>query len=202
MRYQGKISGWKDDQGFGFVNPNGCGQKAFVHIKAFLKHSSRPIEGDLITYELTKDERNRFCAKNIKFVGESLTAKKHYKTNPIPVCLAILFLSSQSVLVLIQDIPLIMLQFYLVASAITFVVYAIDKSAAESNNWRTKESSLHLFSLIGGWPGAIFAQKILRHKSKKEEFQIVFWGTVILNCSAMAWLLLSNNGREFLNSMI
>lgn len=31
MRYQGKITGWKDDKGFGFVIPNGGGQKAFVY---------------------------------------------------------------------------------------------------------------------------------------------------------------------------
>lgn len=57
MRYQGKISGWKDDQGFGFVSPNGGGQKAFIHINAFLKHSARPVAGDLVTYELAKDEK-------------------------------------------------------------------------------------------------------------------------------------------------
>mgnify|MGYP003575355255 CR=1 FL=1 len=27
MRYQGKITEWKDDQGFGFVTPNGGGKK-------------------------------------------------------------------------------------------------------------------------------------------------------------------------------
>jgi cold shock CspA family protein len=26
MRYQGKITTWKDDQGFGFITPNGGGK--------------------------------------------------------------------------------------------------------------------------------------------------------------------------------
>lgn len=39
MRYQGKVTNWKYDQGFGFVIPNGGGQKAFVHIKACSKTS-------------------------------------------------------------------------------------------------------------------------------------------------------------------
>ena len=74
MRYQGKIAGWKDDQGFGFVTPNGGGEKAFLHIKAFSSRSQRPAEGDLITYELTIDEKRRFRADNVRFVGERVTS--------------------------------------------------------------------------------------------------------------------------------
>jgi len=42
MRYQGKITSWKDDQGFGFVTHNGGGEKAFVHVNAFSRRSRRP----------------------------------------------------------------------------------------------------------------------------------------------------------------
>jgi len=38
---------------------------------------------------------------------------------------------------------------------------------------------------MGGWPGALIAQKTFRHKSKKREFQTVFWATVVLNCGAL-----------------
>jgi hypothetical protein len=31
MRYQGKITNWKDEQGFGFITPNGTGTQIFVH---------------------------------------------------------------------------------------------------------------------------------------------------------------------------
>jgi cold shock CspA family protein len=58
MRYQGKITSWKDDQGFGFVIPNGGGEKAFIHIKAFTGRSRRPLEGDFITYEQRQSTRN------------------------------------------------------------------------------------------------------------------------------------------------
>lgn len=72
---------------------------------------------------------------------------------------------------------------------VTFLVYAIDKSAAQSGQWRTKESHLHLLSLAGGWPGAWFAQQWLRHKSRKVEFRAVYWATVVLHCAALAaWL--------------
>ena len=79
-----------------------------------------------------------------------------------------------------------MLGVYVAASVVAFIAYAFDKSAAEKEQWRTKESTLHLFGLIGGWPGALLAQKVFRHKSRKREFQTVFWATVVLNCVALA----------------
>ncbi len=72
---------------------------------------------------------------------------------------------------------------------LTFLVYTMDKSAAQNGQWRTKESHLHLLSLAGGWPGAWFAQQWLRHKSRKVEFRAVYWATVVLHCAAVvAWL--------------
>lgn len=77
----------------------------------------------------------------------------------------------------------------LAVNLLTFLVYAIDKSAAQNGQWRTKESHLHLLSLAGGWPGAWFAQQWLRHKSRKVEFRAVYWVTVVLHCGALgAWV--------------
>lgn len=70
---------------------------------------------------------------------------------------------------------------YAVASLLTFVVYAIDKSAARRGTWRTSERTLHCLALVGGWPGALLAQQWLRHKSSKPKFRVVFWSTVALN---------------------
>lgn len=69
---------------------------------------------------------------------------------------------------------------------LTFVTYAMDKSAAQSGRWRTPEKHLHLLSLAGGWPGAWCAQQWLRHKSSKQEFRTVYWTTVVLHCAALA----------------
>ena len=200
MRYQGKISSWKDDQGFGFVSPNGGGQKAFVHINAFLKHSARPVDGDLVTYELAKDEKNRYLAKNIQFVGKTSTSSEYYKPSLIPICFAILFFVFLFLMILNKLAPLNLFLVYLCVSAITFVIYAIDKLAAKNNSQRTSENTLHILGLVGGWPGAIFAQKILRHKSKKEAFQTTFWVTVILNFLAVVWLLFSDGGKSFIGT--
>lgn len=84
--------------------------------------------------------------------------------------------------------PFWLLAAYIVMSLITFAFYALDKSASISGRWRTKESTLHLLSLAGGWPGALFAQQILRHKSSKRMFITVLWITVLLNIIGFAWL--------------
>ena len=76
---------------------------------------------------------------------------------------------------------------YAAASVTAAGVYAADKSAARRNQWRTPERMLHLLALVGGWPGALVAQAVFRHKSRKPSFRIVFWTTVALNCAALAW---------------
>ena len=78
---------------------------------------------------------------------------------------------------------------YLGLSALAFVVYAADKSAAKKGLRRTPENTLHLLALAGGWPGALVAQRVLRHKSSKRSFQAAFWVTVAVNCAALAWLV-------------
>jgi uncharacterized membrane protein YsdA (DUF1294 family) len=96
-----------------------------------------------------------------------------------------LFLLVVTAAVVTGKLPGVALVIYAVASAITFVAYAWDKAAARSNDWRISEGALHLMSLVGGWPGALLAQRTLRHKSKKQSFRVQFWFTVIFNCCAL-----------------
>jgi uncharacterized membrane protein YsdA (DUF1294 family) len=75
-------------------------------------------------------------------------------------------------------------------SLITFIVYGFDKWKAKRGQWRVKENTLHLLSLLGGWPGAGLAQQFLRHKSSKKPFRIMYWVTVVANISiVILWLL-------------
>ncbi|WP_150119058.1 DUF1294 domain-containing protein [Massilia sp. NR 4-1] len=75
---------------------------------------------------------------------------------------------------------------YGAASVLAFIFYAIDKSAARSERWRTPESTLLLLGLACGWPGALLAQQWLRHKTVKTSFQLMFWASVLLNMAAFA----------------
>jgi len=118
----------------------------------------------------------------------------------LSIIIAASFLLIVSATVITEKLPLWILEFYIAASLLTFIMYAVDKSAAQKNRWRTRERSLHALSLAGGWPGAILAQQKLRHKSKKRSFRIIFWVTVLLNCGAFVWLL-SPDGLATLRSL-
>jgi uncharacterized membrane protein YsdA (DUF1294 family) len=77
---------------------------------------------------------------------------------------------------------------YAVASAVCFIAYALDKSAARKGRRRTPERTLLLLGLAGGWPGGLAAQQLLRHKSSKTSFLVKFWLTVILNLAVLVAL--------------
>jgi len=62
-----------------------------------------------------------------------------------------------------------------------FIAYALDKAAAVERRQRISERSLLLLGLFCGWPGALLAQQMLRHKSAKTSFQLKFWLSVVLN---------------------
>ena len=79
---------------------------------------------------------------------------------------------------------------YLGVSALTFLVYRADKSAAAAGERRIPESTLHLLGLAGGWPGAIVAQQLLRHKSNKASFRSAFWASVMGN--ALGFVVLAS----------
>ena len=81
-----------------------------------------------------------------------------------------------------------------VLSLFTFFMYWKDKRAAIKDKDRTPEKTLHLLSLLGGWPGALLAQKKFRHKTKKIRFKIVFWLTVLLNICAAIFIFTGFGG--------
>ncbi len=189
MRYQGRITTWKDDKGFGFITPNGGGDQVFLHIRSFSNRQRRPVGNELVTYELNYDTKGRAQANAVAFVGEKPKQSAPSGRSNIPPIFAICFLVFVAIAAITGRLPLVVLALYLVASTLAFFAYAIDKSAAQRNRWRTQESTLHLFGLIGGWPGALAAQRLFRHKSAKTSFQAAFWLTVVLNCGALGWLL-------------
>lgn len=75
---------------------------------------------------------------------------------------------------------------YAVMSAVTFLAYGLDKRAARRGARRIPEATLHLLSLLGGWPGALLAQGVFRHKTRKQPFHAFFWVTVISNVALLA----------------
>jgi uncharacterized membrane protein YsdA (DUF1294 family)/cold shock CspA family protein len=201
VRYQGKITEWKDDQGFGFITPNGGGQRVFLHIKSFSNRQQRPVGNELVSYELTRDAKGRPQAGSVALVGKRVPSAEQAGPGKAALMLPAAFLALVFGSALSGQLPIEVAGLYLAASVAAFLAYALDKSAARSGQWRTRESTLHLIGLAGGWPGALAAQRLLRHKSRKQSFQIVFWATVMLNCCALAWLF-SAPGADALRSML
>lgn len=200
MRNKGKISSWNDDKGFGFITPHGGGNQIFIHIKAFTQRNRRPEVGQLVTYTSSTDAQKRTRAVDAALTGDNSTFGKTQRSDSFPIFIAMSFLVLVGISVLVTPMPLLILGLYLGGSLITFLLYAKDKAAAQKGTWRTSESTLHLFSLAGGWPGALVAQQKLRHKSRKQPFRIVFWLTVLLNCGVFVWLF-TGEGRTTLESL-
>ena len=201
MRYQGRITTWKDDKGFGFITPNGSGAQVFVHVNSFSSRQRRPAGDEIVTYELKVDGKGRAQAGAVAFVGEQSTPSSSSSQSNIPPLFACCFLIFVAASAFSGKLPRVVLALYFVASVVAFFAYAFDKSAALHNRWRTQEATLHLFALLGGWPGALAAQRLLRHKSKKASFQAAFWCTVFLNCGVLGWLV-SPFGSSTLRSVL
>jgi len=78
----------------------------------------------------------------------------------------------------------IILGVYGAMSLVTFIAYGADKRAASLDRRRTSEARLHLLALAFGWPGAFLARRLLRHKTRKQPFTLVFWLTGLLHLGA------------------
>lgn len=199
MQHRGRISTWKDDKGFGFITPDDRSEKVFVHVSAFVNRQRRPLENNRVIYQLVTDDKGRPQASNVAFAGDRTRAATG--PSPFPAIFAACFMLLVVASVLLDWLPLAVLVLYLGASFVAFFTYAWDKSAAMDNGWRTQESTLHLLGLIGGWPGALVAQRWLRHKSAKTSFQTVYWATVVINCAVFAWLF-SADGKRVLMTLL
>ena len=193
-RYQGRITTWKDDQGFGFITPNGGGPAVFVHISGFTQRGARPASNDIVSYHLSINDKGP-RAEQVALVRARVSQRSASSSQTGPLIAAAGLFGFVGLCVATGKLPPAFFGVYLLASVLAFLVYASDKSAARKGMRRTPERTLHLIGLLGGWPGALLAQQLLRHKSKKTSFRTVFWATVILNCVTLVGLGTPLGGR-------
>lgn len=198
----GRLTKWKDERGFGFIQPIDGSQEVFLHISEVKDASRRPQENDTIYYHCVVDSDGKVRACNAFILGaRNKSATLSNRANPsdtivssFPIVEVVLL----SLLPLVgaihfawttrNPLPLVL---YPVMSLVTYALYADDKSRAKRKDWRTSEQILHLCELAGGWLGGFIAQRILRHKSQKESYQATFWVIVIIHYIAwLFWLFL------------
>jgi uncharacterized membrane protein YsdA (DUF1294 family)/cold shock CspA family protein len=193
MRSQGKIAKWNDERGFGFISSSEGGDSVFFHISALPRSDRRPSVNEAVNYTLGFDSHGRPQAHDLRFiVGPSSASplRRIPRTGiAVPIAFAMSFLISLAALATIGWLEMSWLALYYGASIITYGCYSRDKTAAQNAGRRTPESALHLMSLVGGWPGALIAQMLLRHKTRKLSFLVGYWLTVIVNCIALGVIL-------------
>ena len=88
---------------------------------------------------------------------------------------------SGSMMMLLGGISLVPLAAYGIVSGLAFLLYWSDERKARLDRWRVPENLLHAVELAGGWPGALLAQQVFRHKTRKLSFQLLFWMIVLLH---------------------
>ncbi|MBW4544693.1 MAG: cold shock and DUF1294 domain-containing protein [Symplocastrum torsivum CPER-KK1] len=204
---RGQLTKWKDDRGFGFIQPVDGSQEIFLHISELKDATRRPQVGDTIYYHAVAGQDGKLSACNAFILGarskptaSSLNNKatsNAASTSPFPV-LEVLLLSILPLVGAIHfawttsnPLPLIL---YPAMSLLTFALYADDKSRANRRAWRTPEKTLHLCELAGGWLGGFVAQRRLRHKSSKKSYQAVFWAIVTIHYIVwLIWLFLGKS---------
>jgi uncharacterized membrane protein YsdA (DUF1294 family)/cold shock CspA family protein len=189
MRFDGKLKSWNDERGFGFIEPIQGGQEIFVHIKSFPPGTGRPAVGLPLSFEVELGPQGKKRAKSVEFARTSRQTRSPRPESPAPWTIPRLlvipgFLLVYALVAWRWPVSPWVAAAYLLASLAAFVAYAIDKSAARRGRWRTPEATLHWFSVACGWPGALLAQQLLRHKSSKAEFVAKYWATVVVNITA------------------
>ncbi len=219
MQKQGKVVRWNAERAFGFIRSPDTDADVFFHVRDF-QGNGAPREGQSVSYQEIHVGGKGPRAMAVQPAGApAVTApsarpaagggKKAQAPPPrrpqppragrsgaSPAFQGLAFLLMALWLGLLafgawnSRLPWWLLCAAVVLNLLTFVVYYADKSAAQSGQWRVPENQLHLLALAGGWPGAWFAQQMLRHKSSKTGFRAVYWATVVANCAGLAaWVL-------------
>lgn len=188
---QGVVKQWDRHKGYGFIRSKQVPKRVFCHITACQFHG-HPKVGEAVTFTLTTDDQGRYRADDVRRVGQQSGSALSWR-----VMLVLCYVIVLGALLVMRRIDVWVPALVLGLSLISYLVYWQDKRAAQRDQWRTREKSLHLLALFGGWPGALFAQGRLRHKSRKLSFQVAFWISVVLNCLLIAGLA-TNHGQQWL----
>ncbi|MBJ8443967.1 DUF1294 domain-containing protein [Acinetobacter bereziniae] len=203
MRDQGRLVEWFDDKGYGFIQPNdGLKERVFLHIKDFAQKGPRPIVGCALEYVVQLDGQGRYKAKQVTYLKATQTV--HAKTNrtsqntlnaqkasslqPMQI-ICIVYIVALAILSISGLLNGMILLFVSIINVMTYWFYAQDKEAAQMNQRRVPENTLHILAFLGGWPAAWLAQQRLRHKTQKQPFRKIYFCTIVFNILLILWLI-------------
>ena len=208
MRKQGTVVRWDDAKGFGFIRGMAA-QDIFFHVRDFRAGpGATPRQGMKVSFDEIHVGGKGPRAMAVQPVGTGAAApssterpaRQHSTAKRPPYTssgtgawfvlpLMLVYASTLLWAAWMELIPAWLLAASLFLNLAVFFVYWKDKYAAGTGQWRVKEDTLHLWSLLGGWGGAWCAQQVLRHKSRKTSFLQIYGLTVAAHCAAVGWWL-------------
>lgn len=216
-KQQGIVKKWQDDKGFGFIETE-AGESVFFHVSEF-KAQRRPDIGEQVVFSIGQDAEGRRRAKQVQELGfvqqkmaqknQQIRQRNQKRSHQAEFeagqkkrsFLGLAFYGVLALLAATDKLSWLVISWYVVLGIVTYGMYAKDKAAAQSGDWRTPESTLHILSAFGGWVGALLAQTYLRHKSQKPEFRVTYYLTVVVNMAGLLFLL-AGGGLETVTDLL
>ncbi len=198
---RGRVVDWNDQRGFGFIASDTGDERFFFHISDMTKRSKeRPEIGDVVSFDVASSlQAGKSRAVRIETTGPWWAKERRVKR----LLLSVFALTTFPILwtlVKIGEQHIYMFWAVSAVSAIAFCSYYADKVAAQGGERRTPEATLQILALFGGWPGALLAQQLFRHKSSKRSFQVKFWLNVVFNVAILG--LMSRSGSAAVRRLL
>jgi uncharacterized membrane protein YsdA (DUF1294 family) len=195
-RYIGVLVQWNSDTSSGTLR-GGDGIATPVHLSSFTGGLRSPMVGSSFSYRRVGSGKRGVAwhAEDVALIdgrdgasaGQGAARRSRVRWQGVVIVLAVDAVVGAAFVPLVgAGLPLWVPIAYAVTSGVSFIAYAIDKRAARRGQWRVSEATLQLLAVGGGWPGALLAQQVLRHKTRKQTFQVVFWLAVAANIAAFA----------------
>ena len=219
MKKQGVVVKWDSEKSFGFIRSPDTAADIFFHRRDYSENRS-PVEGLAVTFQEIHVGGKGPRALSVEPTINAAVAQKPKPTAEDPASVLLprgpraprgtplhvrkredrLYWSALALMgfwlllwlvgIAMGRFPWVVLTAVALLNLATFYVYWRDKEAAVQGGWRASENQLHGLAVLGGWPGAWFAQQILRHKSSKKPFRVLYWATVALNLTGLiGWLV-------------
>jgi uncharacterized membrane protein YsdA (DUF1294 family)/cold shock CspA family protein len=212
--YEGIIKSWEVDEGVGLIQPSGGGKDIVIQFSDLKNSHYQPKQGDTICFKVIAEEDGKIKAydafiyapekSQLQPRNKPVIKKKLHKSKPkgnqfwafckyFIASLPFIF----SVDLIIQKMIILPFFVYAIMSLLTFFVYAIDETKAHKRKWRTPDNIFHWLAFLGGWPGALITQHVIRHKNRERSFQLILWLIVIVHL--FVWMDIVFNGSGILS---
>lgn len=172
----GELVQWNDERGFGFVL-SADRSRYFVHISDIGRIATRPRVGDQLRFEPRRGKDGRSVAKSVVILGANPVRSPSRSAPPARLVADWRYFAAMLMIAVIASgwwsgvVPESFAIGYAIVGCLSMLAYTADKHFAETGQWRISEATLHGVDLCGGIVGALLAQAILRHKTRKASFQ-------------------------------